>query len=179
MIMAKCRITTLIPPCGYNLQGVTAAQLIDFEDFGGIEFDGDKLESSALVAKVYGGLPIGIPVAQSTRYTSAQTGRVYAHTLETFVPQLSAQLIASMDLATRRRFVVMFTAASGRRFLFGYESGATFKYAGQTAEAIGAMVTLTAASAYPLFEVSPLAEIGAARAMFDISFDFGAFCETT
>lgn len=174
--MAKCRITNLTPPCGYNVQGVVAASVVDFDDFGAFEFDDDGLEDTALVTNIYGLTPIGLPVSLATRYTSSKAGKVYTHTLETFIPALSAQLIASLNLATRRRFVVIFTAGNGSRFVFGYENGATLTYTAQTAEALGAMVTLTALSAHPLFELSPTAKTGAARVTFDVDFDFGAYC---
>lgn len=175
--MAKCRITSLTPPCGYNVQGIRAAHVLDFEGFGGLQFDGDGLEDTALVEKVFGLNPVALPVASTTKYTSSKSGKVYAHTLETFIPELSAQLSASLDLATRRKFVVIFTTAGGRRFLFGYENGATLSYTNQTADALGSMLTLTAASVYPLFEILDRAIIGEPRAVFDVDFDFGAFCE--
>lgn len=150
---------------------------MDVEDFGGFQFENDGLESSALVEKVFGSGAIALPVSLATKYTSSKSGKIYTHVLETFVPELSAQLSASLDLATRRKFVVIFTTASGRRFAFGYEKGATLNYTNQTAEALGSLVTLTALSVYPLFEILDAAIIGEPRAVFDVDFDFGAYCE--
>lgn len=176
--MAKCRISNLTPPCGYNVQGVVAAAVLDFEDFGGFQFVGDGLEDTAQVDKIFGGDPIALPVSNGTKYTSARSNKIYTHTLETFIPKLSAQLNASLDLATRRKFVVMFTTGDGGRFVFGYENGASLTYTSQTADASGSMVSLSAASIYPLFELSDNALVGVPLVTFDIDFNYAAFCET-
>lgn len=175
--MAKCRINSLTPPCGYNIQGIRSVQVMDFDDFGGFQFQGDGLEDTALVEKVFGSNAIGVPAGTSTKYTSTLAGKIYAHSLESFIPDLSAQLSASLDLAKRHKFVVIFTANNGRRFAFGYETGATLGYTNQTADALGSVLTLSAASIYPLFEILGTAEIGEPRAIFDVDFDFGAYCE--
>lgn len=176
--MANCKITQLAPPCGYNVQGIASAAVIDFEDFDGLQFSGDALEDVALVEKIYGGASIALPVSSGTKYSSTIAGKIYTHVLDTFVPALSAQLSASLHLATRRKFVVLFTTSSGARFVFGHDNGAKLTYSNQTSDAVGSAVTLSATSRHPLFEVSPQAIIGAPRATFDIDFNLGAFCET-
>lgn len=175
--MAKCRINNLTPPCGYNVQGIIAAQVMDLEDFSGFQFFGDGLEDSALVEKIFGGAPVAVPTSSATKYSSAKNGKLYTHTLESFIPELSAQLSASLDLAGHRKFIVIFTTAMGKRFAFGYGNGASLSYTNQSAEALGSLVTLSAVSTFPIFELTAEAVIGTPRAMFDVDFDFGAFCE--
>ena len=157
-----CRITNLKPPCGYNTEGIYSILLLDFEDFGGFAFDGDDLYNSALVTAIYRGgdwVELDSP-ALVARYTSTRNNGVYAHQLETFVSDLSADLLAQLHLATKRRQLVVFKTYSGRHFTFGYEEGAALTYQSQTADNIGAIVTLTAASVYPLFEVTADAVTG-------------------
>lgn len=175
--MAKCRISNLTPPCGYNVQGIVDAWLMDFEDFGGFEFANDAREDVALVQSIFGGGAVRLPVSGATKYSSSMSGRMYAHTLETFIPSLSSQIVRDLNLASRRRYIVIFTTSDGRRFVFGYESGAKLSYSGQTTDAVGAAVTLSAASIHPLFELTADAYIGVARDVYDIDFNFGAFCE--
>lgn len=175
--MAKCRISNLIPPCDYNVQGVVGLQIMDFEDFEGYEFAGDATEDVAMVSALYGVAPVGVPVSSSTRYSSVQgPNRTYTHTVETFVPALSADISAALNLARRRKYVVVFTTANGQRFTYGYEAGAALSYTNQTAEATGAVVSLVANSIHPLFEIEAGANIEAPRIAFDVDFDFGAFC---
>lgn len=175
--MAKCRISNLVPACDYNVQGIRSAEIIDLDDFDGFQFEADGLEDTALVELVFASDIVALPVSTGTKYSSTRSGRVYAHTLETFVPRLSGQMSAALDLATRRRFVVLFTTNNGQRFAFGYENGATLSYTNQTADAVGSIITLTAASIYPLFELLDGATSGGPRPIFDVDFTVGASCE--
>lgn len=263
--MANCRINSLKPPCGYNVEGIDLVMLLDFDDFQGFTFEDDGLYSGCkvtglaavstpvqLVPRVtYAGqyvnrdnggfllnagwrtleyriglgpyhasgtinntstalaayytangvylgaeyigtgvqdiktnVPLNPPTGAVTaritsrnvdpnqivarlndpfvtvdspdlvaRYTSTVNNGLYAHQLETFVLDLNAELLASLHLATKRRQLVVFRTRGGRYFTFGYEGGARITYSVQTADNLGAQLTASASSIYPLFEV--------------------------
>jgi len=169
----------LKPPCGYNLEGLAKILLLDFEDFGGFQFDGDDLYSNCLVTSILrNGDFIEIEAPDGAKASSALNGKIYAHTLETFVGQLSADLTSNLHLGTKRRHLPVFQLKNGRYFTFGYDAGAALTFTTQTAEANGALISITAASIYPLFEVIPEALITSYGVDFIPSFDQGAYCET-
>lgn len=179
--MRNCRIQNIVPPCGYRVEGIDAIRLLDFDDFDGFKFDGDDLYNNCLVTAILrsGGF-VNVDTPDTAKYTSSLQSGNYTHTLETFIGDLSAELEATLHLATKRRYIVLFRAKNGRYFAFAYEAGATVSYANQTAEGIGSLVTITAASMYPLFEV---AESAFTAETFNIEYvpDFSnnAYCETT
>jgi len=174
------RILKLKPPCGYNLEGLERILLLDFEDFAGFQFDGDDLYSNCLVTAVLRKADfVEIQTPDGAKYSSGLSGKIYAHTLETFVSELSAYVQANLHLGTKRRFVPVFQVKSGQYFTFGYEAGAALTFANQTAESTGSLITITCASTYPLFEVTADALITPFTADFDIDFTNGAYCEIT
>lgn len=176
--MAKCRLLNLKPPCGYNLEGLEKILLLDFEDFDGFEFDGDDLYINCLVVAILRGAEfIEVQTPDGAKYTSGLSGKIYAHTLETFVSELSADVSANLHLGTKRRHLPVFQLKSGRYFTFGYEAGAALTYANQTAESVGALITITCASTYPLFEVTAGALLDSYTDTFDVDFNNGAYCE--
>lgn len=177
--MAKCRIQNLKPPCDYGLAGLTSIQLLDREDFAGFRFDGDDLYSNCLVTALYRSADL-VDVAapdNGARYTSSLQNKIYTHTLETFIADLSAPVIADAHLSTKRRYVPVFGLPTGKFFTFGYDAGARVSFSGQTSDAIGVLLTITANSIYPLFEVAA----DALAVEYGIEFvpDFGgsAYCE--
>lgn len=150
--MAKCRIQNLKPPCGYQTEGITDIRLLDFDDFDGFVFRGDDLYSNCYVTTILrSGDYVSLDTPDTAKYS---TQGEYTHTLETFIGDLSAELLAQLHLATKRRYIVTFRGGNGRYFVFGYEAGAKVSYVNQTAEGLGAVVTITASSVYPLFEWS-------------------------
>lgn len=174
--MAKCRLLSISPPCGYVAPKVMSLRVMDSEDFGGFEFQGDARPEVALVTKIYGEPVIAtLPKGRSTNYTLSKQGNVYTHTVETFAPSLSAEIMSALDLASKRQYIVLF-AAGGKEFTFGMEAGASLTFRGQTADGLGCAITLAAKSKYPLFEVQAGAEIGAAHIDFNIDFALGAYC---
>lgn len=177
--MGNCRIQNISPPCGYRVEGIDLIRLLDFDDFNGFKFDGDDLYSNCLVTAVLrSGDFVEVDSPDTAKYTSAIQNGVYSHTLETFIGDLSADLEATLHLATKRRYIALFHTKSGRYHAFAYEAGATVSYANQTAEGVGSLVTITAASIYPLFEVSEnafTAETYSSEFLPD--FDNGAYCE--
>lgn len=153
--MGNCRIQSLIPPCGYRDSGITAIRLLDFDDFDGFRFGGSGLPDSCFVEAVFrSGDFVEIDAPDTAKYTSSLQEGVYTHILETFIGDLSAPFAAALHLATKRRYLVLFRVKSGQYFAFGYDAGADIGYTNQTAEGLGAAVTITAVSVYPLFEVS-------------------------
>lgn len=153
--MGTCRIQHLVPPCGYREGGIDSIRLLDFDDFNGFEFGGTGLYDDCLVTDVLReGNFAEVDAPDTAKYNSVLQNGVYTHTLETFVGELSAELASALHLATKRRYIVVFRSKSGRHFIFGYEAGALVSYASQTADGIGSLVTISATSIYPLFEVS-------------------------
>ena len=147
-----------MPPCGYRVEGIDLIRLLDFDDFDGFKFDGDDLYSNCLVTAVLrSGDFVEVDTPETAKYTSSLQNGIYTHTLETFIGELSAELGAMLHMATKRRYIVLFRAKNGRYFAFAYEAGASVSYANQTAGGIGALVTITTTSIYPLFEVLPQA----------------------
>lgn len=169
-----------MPPCGYRVEGINAIRLLDFDDFDGFKFEGDDLYSNCLVTAVLrSGDIVEVDTPDTAKYSSSLQNGTYTHTIETFIGDLSAELEAALHLATKRRYVVFFRAKNGHYYAFAYEAGATVSYANQTAEGVGSLVTITAASIYPLFE---MVESALVNNNFSIEFlpDFnsGAYCET-
>jgi hypothetical protein len=179
--MAKCRIQSIKPPCSYVLEGVTEVLLLDFDDFKGFQFDGDDLYNNCLVAAILRTDEFKEVEAPDlvAKYSSTLSNGVYAHTLETFIGELSADTLANLHLATKRRQVPVFKAANGRYYTYGYEAGAAVSYTNQTAEAIGSLVTITATSTYPLFEVLAAAISGAMviPEVWNVDYDNNTYCE--
>jgi len=172
------RIQHLKPPCGYNLAGLEKILLLDFEDFAGFKFAGDDLYNNCLVEAILRKAEfVEVQTPDGAKYTSTLSGKIYAHVLETFVSELSAELSANLHLGARRRQVPVFQLKSGKYFTFGYEAGAVLTYANQTAESSGAVVSLTAASIYPLFEVTPEALFASYSEAYTLDFINGAYCE--
>lgn len=150
--MANCRITNIKPPCGYVVEGIAQIWMLDFDDFGGYRFrDNENYQNCYVTDVLRTGTLIELSAPDMIAKYSSEGS--YQHTVETFVNDLSAEVIANLHLATKRRYVVVFRLNSGRFFTFGYEAGAAVSYQGQTAEGQGAVVVLRAASIYPLFEL--------------------------
>lgn len=145
-----CRIQSLKPPCAYNVEGIRRIFLLDYEDFIAFGFGG-LYDSCLVTALLRSGDFVEVETPNSAKYSSTGT---YVHTLETFVGALNAETLATLHLATKRRYLVVFQTNAGQYFTFGYDQGATVTYAGQTAEATGCLITVTAATAYPLFEIT-------------------------
>lgn len=175
----NCRIKNIKPPCGYRVEGIDLIRLLDFDDFDGFKFDGDSLYSNCLVTAILrSGDFVEVDTPETAKYSSSLQNGNYTHTLETFIGDLSADLEAMLHLATKRRYIVLLRAKNGRYFAFAYEAGAGVSYANQTAEGIGALVTITATSIYPLFEVSKGAFTAETYSSeFIPDFDNGAYCE--
>lgn len=163
-------------PCGYNPGGLASIQVMDVDDFVGLRFKDDGLEDSALVEKIYGRNPIAVPVSTSSRYAVSKTGRIYSHQIDTYISGMSATLIASLELAARRDYAVIFTAKSGARFFFGYDAGAKISYNATSSDGLGPSVIIAARSKYPIFELMPSTIVGSPRATFDVDFNLGAYC---
>lgn len=178
--MGNCRIKNIKPPCDYRIDGITDIRLLDTDDFDGFNFDGDDLYNNCLVTAVLrSGDFSELETPDTAKYTSSLQNGLYSHTVETFIGELSADTLANLHLATKRRYVAFFRMKSGRYFCFGYDAGATVTYANQTSDGTGALVTLSASSIYPLFEVSGEAnntEIFNGEFLPD--FNNGAYCET-
>ncbi len=152
--MGNCRIKNIIPPCHYQPDGIASIKALDFEDFGGFRFEGDNLyDVCAVTDIVRSGDMIEIGVSNSAEYTSILQNGIYTHSIKTFINDLSADLTATLHLTSKRRYIIFFKANNGRFFSFGYESGAVLTYADQTTDGAGSLITITAKSIYPRFEV--------------------------
>lgn len=178
--MANCRIQNLTPECGYNAPGVDTVLLLDFEDFKGFVFENGASYASCYVESIlHTGAFIALDLsAFPGQFSSSLNAGIYAHGLEGFIAELSGPILSDLHLASKRPQLVVFRTRAGRYFTFGHDNGARVSYALQTAENAGAVLSLTASSHYPLFEVSPDAfEIDAFPAMFVPLFDDTAVCE--
>lgn len=176
--MATCRLQNLKPPCGYNLEGIETIQVLDYDDFGGFKFDGDDLYNNCTVTGFYKvGTFNELEAPEGSKYSSSITNKIYTHILETFIPDLSGVFASSLHLGTKRRYVPLFQLKNGKYYTFGYEAGATITYTNQTADSIGSLVTITASSIYPLFEVQPDALTNDYSIDFIPDFSLGAYCE--
>lgn len=159
--MAKCRILNIKTNCGYNLEGVDRIYLLDFADLSGFEFDGDDLYNNCLVVSILRSAPfIELDTPDSAKHDSSVQNGMYSHTLVTFIADISADILRNLHLATKRRYLPVFRTKMGRYFTYGYDAGATVTHTEQTTEATGCLVTVTAASIYPLFEVASAAMTG-------------------
>lgn len=150
-----CRISHIKRvSCSYNVEGVNAVKLLDIEDFEGFKFEDDRLYDVCKVVRIsVSGDWVDVEIPDTAKYNSTLGGNVYTHTIETFIGELSAELSAVLHLATKRRSLVLFKTNMGRYFIFGSDAGATLSYTSQTAEATGSLVTISASSKLPLFEV--------------------------
>lgn len=178
--MANCRLQNLTPTCGYNGDGVVSVMLLDFEDFLGFTFEGNASYASCYVDSiVHGGAFVTIDLPDfPAQYNSSLSAGTYGHSLEAFIAELSAPIISDLHLATKRPQLVVFKTRSGRYFTFGHDNGAKASYTVQTADNAGAVLTLSASSQYPLFEVSPQAFEGDVHPfMYVPLFDDTAVCE--
>lgn len=178
--MANCRIQNLTPTCGYNGDGVVAVMLLDFEDFISFTFEGYASYASCYVEKIiHNGLFISIDLPDfPAQYTGSLSAGVYGHSLQGFIAELSAPIIADLHLATKRPQLVVFKTRNGRYFTYGHDNGAKASYSVQTADNTGAALTFTASSQFPLFEVSPQAfEMEGHPATYIVQFDETALCE--
>lgn len=153
---------------------------LDSDDFNGLRFEGDNLYKNCLVTAILrSGEFIEIDTPDSAKYSSTLQNGVYTHTLETFIGELSAEMTATLHLATKRRCLMLFKSKAGRYFCFGYEAGATFSYTNQTTDGTGSLVTISASSIYPLFEVSEEAfNAETFNSEFVPDFNNGAYCQT-
>jgi hypothetical protein len=170
------RITTLLPPCAYNSGGIPSVRVLDWEDF--ISFGFAALYDSCLITEVQRSGEFADVQAKVAKYTGPLSGKIINHSLETFVESLAADYTAQVILASRRRYIVIFDGYDGKSYAFGYEAGATPVFTGQTDGAQGYVITFTAASSYPLFEVAPEALLATSPTSLWIpDFNNGAYCE--
>lgn len=174
------RITTLLPACGYNPGGITSVRVLDFADFIGFGFEDGALYDSCLVTSVERSGEFADVQAKIAKYSGPLNGKIINHTLETFIESMESDFIAAIHLASRRRYVVIFEGMNNRAYAFGYEAGAVPVYTGQTDGALGYMVTFSAPSVYPLFEiVSEALKENTPTVDWLPDFTNGAYCETT
>lgn len=174
--MAKCRISNIKPPCDYAVEGIASIWLLDWEDFDGLRFEGGLTYEVCLVQDILRRntfVEIDAPYMVA-KYSSSGN---YTHNVETFISGLKSDTISNLHLATKKRFVVLFKTNAGTYHFFGYDSGATVSYTSQTAEGIGALLSITASSIYPLFEALPnVLNSGVVISMFSPDFINNNFC---
>lgn len=172
------RITSLMPVCGYNPGGITSVRVLDWDDFIGFGFESGALYDSCLVTAIERSGEFADTQAKVAKYSSPINGKIINHTLETFIESMDAGIIAQIHLASRRRYVVVFDGMNGKAYGFGYEAGAVPVYTGQTDGALGYMITFTAPSIYPLFEITPEALVESTPIVNWLpDFINGAYCE--
>lgn len=150
----SCRIKNIIPPCAYNVDGIISIKALDLDDLKGLRFTEDGLYNSCLVTDILRSDDfIDIYTSDLAKYSSTLENGVYTHLIETFINQLSSEIISTLHLATKRRYLMLFKTKAERYFCFGYETGATISYSNQTTDGSGSLVNISASSTHPLFEV--------------------------
>lgn len=171
------RINNIKPPCGYRVDGIAKIWLLDKDDFKGYRFDNNGLYSSCLVTDI---LRVGEFIELDAPDMIAKyngTGQ-YLHGIESFISGLASETISNLHLGTKRRQVVVFRSNAGRYHSFGSDAGAVLTYQNQTADGLGSLVNLSAASRYPLYEVTADAMARFIQpVVFKPDFNNGAFCE--
>lgn len=155
-----CRLSNIVPICEYNVEGIAEIKLLDFVDFRAFGFLGENLYDSNLVTSIHASGPfVSIPAGEGTKYSGDSRNGLYTHSLDSFIQGLAGSTLSTLSLAVKRRQIVFFKTAAGRWYTFGYEAGAGVNYTNQTAELVGSLVSVNAASVYPLFEVTAAAMI--------------------
>jgi hypothetical protein len=179
--MANCRIQNLTPACGYNGSGIIKVILLDFEDFQGFGFqDGAGYESCFVESMFHSGDFVEIPLLDFPGdYAGNLNAGIYSHVLEAFLSELSGSMLSQLHLATKRPQLVIFETRAGKYFVFGQDNGAKASFNIVTADGTGAVLTLSATSIYPLFEVSAdaLQPYKAQPGVYVPVFDETAVCE--
>lgn len=150
------KILNLVPRCGYNPDGIKNIWLLDFEDFQGYVYPGLENYDKSHVSGIYAVGPL-VPIAAPNMVAKYSSTGSYVHTLETFIPALTHSLAEQLNIAIRRRYVVIYKTNKGQFYTFGDEAGAAVSYANQTAEGVGSLVTITAQSIHPLYELDSTA----------------------
>lgn len=149
----KCRIGHIQPPCEYQADGILDIRLLDYDDFAGVRFrDGEKYSNCFVSVVLRKGEFVKLEATDNAKYYSSLQNGVHSHTIETFVCDLSSDVQAQLQLASKRRYLVMFKIRSGKWFIFGFEAGASVVFNNQTSEGIGTAVRVSTESMYPLFE---------------------------
>ena len=154
----KCRINHLAKSPQYASSGIRQIRLLDYDDFAALQFDSSDANgegSRNLITNILReGEFIDLEASQTAKYTLTSEGGEYAHTLETFLDSMRHKVIASLNLATKRKkYVVLFRTTDEQFFLFGSNPGAKLFYSSQTDEATGSIIKLSEMSENPLFEV--------------------------
>ncbi len=122
--------------------------MLDYYDLEGVQFNG-AMDSCIIAGLAQSNDWIDIAVGDTTKYNYSED----KHSIELFLADISAATISQLHLARNRRYIARYTLSNGREFLFGYDAGAQVNYTLLTEDGAGAMITITAQSAYPLFEI--------------------------
>lgn len=147
--------------CTYNPGGISEIHLLDLRDFITYRFKEDNLFNNAFVETIfrpYTSQYISLEAVSESNFTESKDAKGnYKQTLSTFVHTLSAEKLESLLLAEVNRYIVVFKTLQQTWFTFGTSEGASVSFSqltGETTEANGYNVTITADSIYPLFEAS-------------------------
>lgn len=176
--MATCKLFNLVPACDYTVEGIVHARLLAMSELDGLDFEGGNYDSALVTAIFRRGDYVPLPAPVSAKYAMTKAGDIYTHVLDTFVGDLGAEFQAQLHLGGKTRYLALFLTAAGKWHVFGYDSGAAVSFGNQTAEGAGSLVTITAASIHPLFEVMPSAVDSTPSAgAFVPDFNNGASCE--
>ncbi|MEN9918006.1 MAG: hypothetical protein RL662_442 [Bacteroidota bacterium] len=144
--------------CLYNPGGIAEIKLLDISDFFTYRFAQDSLYTHPFVDNIFR-LPasqyINLETVSESNFTETQSNGLYKQSLSTFVHTLSADTLHSLLIAKDKRYLIVFRTLQNTYFTFGSDTGASLEFtqlSGQTGETNGYTISITATSAYPLFE---------------------------
>lgn len=142
----SCKTLNFNPECKYNTSGIVALRLIEKSKVAGYKVQGAKVTEI-----YYDGDVINIPVNTSTKYNGSESGGIKRHTLTSFLLGLSHDNIDTLERATGKEFVALFTTAEGETLVFGLDYGAKLRYKLTTEDNSGGEFTITADSELQLY----------------------------
>lgn len=158
----NCKILNNIKAsCTYNPGGISDIFLLDIRDFIAYRFTDDDLFHKSFVDAIfrpYEAQYIALETVEESNFTESKDAKgYYKQSLTTFVHTLKASKLEDLLLVEANHYIVVFKTLQNTWFTFGSEKGASLSFSqitGQSGEANGYNITITANSNHPLFETS-------------------------
>lgn len=155
----NCRLINDIKhKCEYNSGGINQLLLLDIADFKNYVFRADGLYDTCFVEriKVSKASYIEFDTTTETTFTESLDNGTYKQQLNTVIRTLHADTTRDLLIATKRRYLVVFSSYAGRLYSFGSDAGAQISFSqstGKQGEYEGYAITIEKKSLYPLFQI--------------------------